>query len=133
MVSVQVCVFCDTASLSILNQGMYSSLVGASVGRGVAIKPRVNIQFPVEAVHRRLHLDWRGGFHLELRPVNIGAHCCISQRAFLCAGNHDFRQLDMPYRNRAIVIEDGAWVGAQAFVSPNVTIGWNRSLPLVPS
>jgi putative colanic acid biosynthesis acetyltransferase WcaF len=29
----------------------------------------------------------------------------------------------MPYRNRPIAIEDGAWVGAQAFVSPGVTIG----------
>jgi len=96
---------------------------GASVGRGVAIKPRVNIHFPWKLSIG--DYTWIGEevFILNFEPVNIGAHCCISQRAFLCAGNHDFRQLDMPYRNRAIVIEDGAWVGAQAFVSPNVTIG----------
>jgi putative colanic acid biosynthesis acetyltransferase WcaF len=28
----------------------------------------------------------------------------------------------MPYRNQPITIEDGAWVGAQAFVAPGVTI-----------
>ena len=29
----------------------------------------------------------------------------------------------MAYRNRPIWIEDGAWVGAQAFVAPDVTVG----------
>jgi putative colanic acid biosynthesis acetyltransferase WcaF len=62
-------------------------------------------------------------FLLNMEPIVIGAHCCISQRAFLCTGNHDFRQVNMPFRNRSIVVEDGAWVGAQAFVGPGVTIG----------
>jgi putative colanic acid biosynthesis acetyltransferase WcaF len=95
---------------------------GASIGRGVAIKPRVNIHFPWKLSIG--DYSWIGEevFILNFEPVNIGSHCCISQRAFLCTGNHDYRQLDMRYRNRAIIIEDGAWVGAQVFVSPNVTI-----------
>jgi putative colanic acid biosynthesis acetyltransferase WcaF len=95
---------------------------GASVGRGVVIKPRVNIHFPWKlSVGNH---TWIGEevFILNFEPVTIGAHCCVSQRAFLCAGNHDYRQPDMQYRNRPIVIEDGAWIGAQAFVSPGVTI-----------
>ncbi len=96
---------------------------GARVGRGVVIKPRVNIHFPW-----KLSVGdhtWIGEevFILNLEPVTIGAHCCLSQRAFICTGNHDYRQPDMPYRNRPILIEDGAWIGAQAFVSPGVTIG----------
>jgi putative colanic acid biosynthesis acetyltransferase WcaF len=89
----------------------------------VVLKPRINI-----------HLPWKleiGDFTwigeevliLNFEPVTIGAHCCISQRAFVCTGNHDFRQPDMPYRNRPIHIQDGAWVGAQAFVGPGVTVG----------
>jgi putative colanic acid biosynthesis acetyltransferase WcaF len=96
---------------------------GASIGRSVVIKPRVNIHFPW-----KLSIGdhtWIGEevFILNFEPVNIGSHCCISQRAFLCTGNHDYRQPDMPYRNRPIIIEDGVWVGAQVFVSPGVTIG----------
>jgi putative colanic acid biosynthesis acetyltransferase WcaF len=96
---------------------------GAHVGRGVVIKPRVNIHFPW-----RLSIGdhtWIGEevFILNFEPVTIGAHCCLSQRAFVCTGNHDYREPDMPYRNRPIVIEDGAWIGAQSFVSPGVTIG----------
>jgi putative colanic acid biosynthesis acetyltransferase WcaF len=96
---------------------------GASIGRGVVIKPRVNIHFPWKlSVGNH---SWIGEevSILNFEPVTIGSHCCISQRAFLCTGNHDFRQPDMCYRNRPIKIEDGAWVGAQVFVSPEVTIG----------
>ena len=96
---------------------------GAKIGRHVYIKPRVNVHFPW-----KLEIGdytWIGEevFFLNMEPIAIGAHCCISQRAFLCTGNHDFRQPSMPYRNRGILVEDGAWVGAQAFVGPGVTIG----------
>jgi putative colanic acid biosynthesis acetyltransferase WcaF len=98
-------------------------LFGAKVGRGVIIKPRVNIHFPW-----KLSLgdhSWIGEevFILNLEPVSVGRHCCVSQRAFLCTGNHDYRQREMPYCNRPITLEDGVWIGAQSFVGPGVTVG----------
>jgi putative colanic acid biosynthesis acetyltransferase WcaF len=101
---------------------------GARVGEGVVLKPRVNIHLPW-----RLEIGdhaWIGeeAFILNFADVKIGAHCCISQRAFLCTGNHDFREPDMPYRNRPISVEDGAWVGAQCFVGPGVTVGMEAVL-----
>jgi putative colanic acid biosynthesis acetyltransferase WcaF len=97
-------------------------IFGAKVGEGVVIKPRVNIHFPW-----KLEIGdhtWIGEevFILNFEPCTIGAHCCISQRAFLCGGNHDFRAVDFAYRNGPISIEDGAWVGAQTFIAPNVTV-----------
>lgn len=96
---------------------------GARIGKGVVIKPRVNIHFPWKLTvgdH-----SWIGEevFLLNFEAITIGDQCCISQRAFLCTGNHDYRQPSMPYRNQPVTIEDGAWVGAQVFVSPGVTIG----------
>jgi putative colanic acid biosynthesis acetyltransferase WcaF len=98
-------------------------LFGAQVGKGVVIKPRVNIHLPWKLVIS--DFSWIGEevFILNFEPVTIGAHCCLSQRVFLCTGNHDYRFPDMPYRNRPITLRDGAWVGAQAFVAPGVTIG----------
>lgn len=96
---------------------------GAQVGQGVVIKPRVNIHLPWKlAIGDH---TWIGEevFILNFEPVTIGAHACVSQRAFLCTGNHDFRDVTMPYRNAPITIGDGAWVGAQVFVAPGVTIG----------
>ena len=96
---------------------------GAQIGRGVVIKPRVNIHFPWKLSIG--DFSWIGEevFILNFEPVSIGEHCCISQRAFLCTGNHDYRHLNMPYRNKPIIVEGGAWVGAQSFVGPDVTIG----------
>jgi putative colanic acid biosynthesis acetyltransferase WcaF len=96
---------------------------GARVGRGVVIKPRVNIHFPWKLTIG--DFTWIGEevFILNFEPIEIGAHCCISQRAFLCAGNHDFRVPEMSFRNEPITVEDGAWVGAQSFVAPGVHIG----------
>jgi len=99
------------------------NLFGAKIGVGVVIKPRVNIHFPWK-LQVGDH-SWIGEevFLLNFEPVAIGAHCCLSQRSFLCTGNHDFRVPSFDYRNAPITIEDGAWLGACVFVAPGVTIG----------
>ncbi|MEM0966354.1 MAG: WcaF family extracellular polysaccharide biosynthesis acetyltransferase [Verrucomicrobiota bacterium] len=95
---------------------------GAEVGAGVVIKPRVNIHFPWKLTigdH-----SWIGEevFILNFESCTIGSHCCISQRAFLCGGNHDYTDPRFRYRNGPITLKGGAWVGAQVFVAPNVVI-----------
>ena len=96
---------------------------GAKVGDGLVIKPRVNIHFPWK-LSIGDHV-WIGeeAFLLNFEPLTIGNNVCISQRAFLCGGNHDYRDPVMPYRNGPITLMDGAWVGASVFIGPNVTIG----------
>jgi len=96
---------------------------GAEIGRGVNIKPRVNIHFPWKL--RVGDYAWIGEevFILNLEEVVIGSHTCISQRAFICTGNHDYKSADFSYRNAGITIKDGAWIGAQCFVAAGVCIG----------
>jgi putative colanic acid biosynthesis acetyltransferase WcaF len=96
---------------------------GARIGRGVIIKPRVNVHFPWK-LSVGDH-SWVGEevSIVNFEPVSIGAHVCVSQRVFICAGNHDFRDLAMAYRNAPIDIKDGAWIAAQVFVGPGVVIG----------
>ena len=98
-------------------------LFGARIGVGVVIKPRVNIHFPWKlAVGDH---SWIGEevFILNFEPCIIGRHCCLSQRVFVCGGNHDYRDPAFSYRNAPVTINDGAWVGAQSFVGPGVEIG----------
>lgn len=107
---------------SLLKVGLLR-LFGATVGDGVVIKPRVNIHIPWKL--RVGNHVWLGeeAFVLNFEEVSIGSNTCISQRAFLCAGNHDFRDPGMCYRNAPIMVGEGAWVGAQVFVGPGVIIG----------
>lgn len=96
---------------------------GARVGTGVVIKPRVTIHFPWKLAIGDHAWIGEEAFLLNFEPLTIGAHVCISQRAFLCGGNHDFRDPAFRYRNGPITLHDGVWIGAQVFVAPNVTIG----------
>lgn len=105
-------------------------LFGAQVGQGVVIRSRVNITMPW-----RLRIGdhvWIGDevMILSVAQVTIGSHVCLSQRAFLCTGSHDFAQEGFDLITAPITIWDHSWVCAQAFVGPGVTIGQgSRCLP----
>lgn len=97
-------------------------LFGAKVGQRIVIKPRVNVHMPWKLT---LGDDvWIGEevFILNFEAVTIGSNCCLSQRSFLCGGNHDYRTPSFPYRNGPITIKDGVWIGACVFVGPNVLV-----------
>jgi putative colanic acid biosynthesis acetyltransferase WcaF len=57
-----------------------------------------------------------------LGPITLGDRVSVSQQAHLCAGTHDHTKADMPLLRPPIVIEDDAWIAADAFVGPNVTV-----------
>lgn len=98
-------------------------LFGAQVGRGVTLKPQVKITFPWKLTVGD-HV-WLGEecWLLNLAPIVIGNHVCISQRAFLCTGSHNFKSPAFDLVTRPIKLEDGAWVGAGAWIGPGVTVG----------
>jgi putative colanic acid biosynthesis acetyltransferase WcaF len=96
---------------------------GAVVGTGVVIKPGVKITFPW-----RLRLGdhtWLGEdvYIHNLAPITLGSHVCVSQRALLCTGNHDYSSVRFDLITSPIWIGDGAWIGAAAWVGPGVTAG----------
>ncbi|WP_299396346.1 WcaF family extracellular polysaccharide biosynthesis acetyltransferase [uncultured Gelidibacter sp.] len=105
-------------------------LFGANIGKGVVIKPHINIKYP-----------WK---------LNIGNHCwigedvwidnldtiiiednvCVSQGAFLICGNHNYKKTSFDLMIGAIILKEGCWVGAKSIVGPGVTMGSHSVLSL---
>lgn len=96
---------------------------GATIGDDVVMRANVNVSFPW-----RLTLGdhvWIGedvGI-LSLAQVTIESNVCISQRAYLCTGSHDFRREDFKLKVAPIVVRAGSWIAAAAFIAPGVEIG----------
>lgn len=101
---------------------------GAKIGKGVLIKPYVNIKYPwfLEIgdhtwVGEAVWID-------NLAPVKIGTNVCISQGAYLLTGNHDYKKVSFDLMVKPIVLEDGVWIGAKTTVCPGVICYTNSIL-----
>ena len=55
--------------------------------------------------------------------IRIGPHATVSQYSFLCTASHDHRDSAMPLVTAPITIGERAWIAADVFVAPGVTIG----------
>lgn len=98
-------------------------LFGAKIGKTCRIDPTCKIWAP---------WNLKMGSHscladsvdcYSVSPIIIGNHVTVSQRSYLCSASHNIHQLDLPLIHQPIQIQDHAWICAQAFIGPGVTIG----------
>lgn len=97
-------------------------LFGAKIGKGVVIKPSVNIKYPWNLKIGNYVWIGENVWIDNLVEVSIGDNVCISQGAMLLCGNHNYKKTTFDLMVGKIIIEEGAWVGAQSVVCPDVTI-----------
>ena len=99
-------------------------LFGARIGQGVLLRPSVRITYPWKLSIG--DYSWIGDdVNLyTLGKIEIGSHVVISQRAYLCTGNHNFAKPTFDIFARPIVVQDQAWVASDVFIAPGVTIGF---------
>lgn len=95
-------------------------LFGCSLGKGVVIKPNVNIKYPWKLslgnyvwIGERVWID-------NLDNVMIGNHVCISQGAMLICGSHNYKQKSFDLITKEIALNDGVWIGAKSIILPGV-------------
>lgn len=98
-------------------------LFGAQIGRGGLVYGSAMIWLPA-------HLSLGEGATIGPRVrvynqgrVTIGRNTVISQGTHLCASSHDYDDPDFQLVVRPISIGDDAWIAAEAFVGPGVTVG----------
>ncbi|GAA4048351.1 LbetaH domain-containing protein [Parerythrobacter jejuensis] len=98
-------------------------LFRARIASGAKIYPTAKIWLP-----RHLEMaEWstlgQGVECYNMAPICIGAGAIVSQRAFLCAGDHDHRDASHQLVTKPVTIGPKAWVAAEAFIGPGVAIG----------
>lgn len=104
-------------------------LYGAKIGKDVRIKPYIYIKYPWKLIIG--DNCWLAECFIEnLDWVTIGNNCCISQKAMLMTGNHNYKSDSFCLFTKPIVLQDGVWIAANAIVSPGVECGSHAVLSL---
>lgn len=95
---------------------------GARIAKGALPYPRARIWAPwnLEMHHNSCIAD--GVECYNVARVVVGENATVSQRASLCTASHDYRSKRHPLIAADIVIESGAWIAAEAFIGPGVTV-----------
>jgi putative colanic acid biosynthesis acetyltransferase WcaF len=98
-------------------------LFGATVGRGAHVYPGVKIWAPWNLEIGEEAGIANGVTLYSQGKITIGKRAVISQGTHLCAGTHDFETPGFPLTTKPIIVGANAWVAAEVFVHPGVTIG----------
>ena len=93
-------------------------LFGARVGEGVVIHSGVQVKYPWHLVTGDHCWIGERAWIDNLTTTRLGSNVCISQGAYLCTGNHDWKDPAFGLLIATISLEDGAWVGAQSTMLP---------------
>jgi putative colanic acid biosynthesis acetyltransferase WcaF len=98
-------------------------LFGARIGQGVQVRPTARFTYPWKVSIG--DYSWIGddAEFYSLERIEVGSHCVVSQRSYLCTGSHDITDPAFGLVTKPIVIRDGAWVASDVFVYPGVTVG----------
>jgi putative colanic acid biosynthesis acetyltransferase WcaF len=93
-------------------------LFGARVGRGVVIKPRVNIKYPWNLSIGSASWIGEDSCLDSLGHITVGADVCVSQGCLIETGNHDWSKTSFDLVVKEVVLEDGSWAAARSVLLP---------------
>lgn len=99
------------------------ALFGARLGKGTHIYPGARIWAPWNLVCGREVGVANGATLYNQASITLGTRSVISQGANLCTGSHDYGSPGFELFARPITIGDHAWLAAECFIHPGVTIG----------
>jgi putative colanic acid biosynthesis acetyltransferase WcaF len=96
---------------------------GAKIGRGVVVRPWVNIHFPWKLSVGDHCWIGEGCQILNIAPVTFEAQVALAHDVYVAAGGHDVRSATMAPKNEPILVKSGTWIASRAVIGPGVTIG----------
>jgi putative colanic acid biosynthesis acetyltransferase WcaF len=89
----------------------------------VVVFPTVSVVFPWKLLLAPRSMVGPKVTIYNLAQISLLRGANISQNCHLCAGTHDYSRWSMTLVAKPINIGENAWLGADIFVGPGVTIG----------
>lgn len=93
-------------------------LFGARVGRGVVIKPRVNVKYPWHLLVGDHTWIGEGVWLDSLGEIRLGSNVCLSQGCVIETGNHDWSVPSFDLQIRPVCVRDGGWAAVGSLLLP---------------
>lgn len=98
-------------------------LFGAKIASTARIYGSARIWYPPNLKMDEFSIIGRQVFCYCQAMVTLEGYANVSQRAFLCAGTHDYDDPNFQLVTKPIIIKQHAWLAADVFVGPGVTVG----------
>ena len=98
-------------------------LFGASIEGTPFVHQRAKVQAPWNMTLNDRACLGDGATAYALGKIILAEGCTVAQEAYLCAGTHDFEDPSLALLVGEIRVGANAFLGARAFVLPNISIG----------
>lgn len=96
---------------------------GAKIGTGAHVYPSARIWSPDKLEVGDFACIGPGVNVYSMARITLEPYSIVSQGSELCAGTHDIEDVNFQLKAAPIVVGARAWIAAQAFVGPGVTVG----------
>lgn len=97
-------------------------LFGARVHSTAVVRGSARIWWPANLSMGAHASIGPGVICYNVAPIVLEDYAIVSQRAHLCTAGHDVDDPAFPLTSRPIVIGPSAWIAAEAFIAPGVTV-----------
>ena len=101
---------------------------GAQIGSGCRLKPGLRVKFPWRLQVGQACWLAEDAWLDNLAPISLGDRVCLSQGAYLCTGNHNFRSPGFDLRLGPITIGPDAWIAARAVLASGADVRGNPAV-----
>ena len=95
-------------------------LYGCSIGKGVVVKPNVNIKYPWKLTLGNYVWIGESVWIDNLDNVVIEENVCLSQGAIIMCGAHDYKKPTFNLITKPIKIESESWICARSIILQGV-------------
>ncbi len=96
---------------------------GAKIGKYCHVYPKARIWAPWNLEMGDYSSMADGVWCYSMAKITVGEKVVISQGARLCGGTHDYTDPAFSLLAKPITIKSNAWIAAEAFICPGITIG----------